>query len=94
MRPLDLFRCAVAEIGDASAVELSAHLQERHGFKIEPAFIPLFKATLRDLERTTRLRQEAKTDQQIAGCSWRCPLASTAAGDVSISSLFWSSFSG
>ena len=60
MKPLDLFRCAVAEIGDASAAELSAHLAKKHGVKIEPAFIPVFKATLRDLERTTRLRQAAK----------------------------------
>jgi hypothetical protein len=32
----------------------------KHGVKIEPAFIPLFKATLQDLERTSKLRQEAK----------------------------------
>jgi hypothetical protein len=31
--------------------------------KIEPAFIPVFKATLRDLERMARLRQEAKAEQ-------------------------------
>ena len=63
MKPLDLFRCAVAEIGNVSAAELSAHLEKKHGVKIEPAFIPVFKATLRDLERTTRLRQEAKREQ-------------------------------
>jgi hypothetical protein len=60
MKPMELFRCAVAEIGYVSAAELSAHLEKKHGIKIEPAFIPLFKATLQDLERTTRLRQEAK----------------------------------
>ena len=59
MKPMELFRCAVAEIGDASDAELSAHLEKKHGVKIEPAFIPLFKATLQDLERTTRLRQAA-----------------------------------
>jgi hypothetical protein len=63
MKPIDLFRRAVAEIGDASAAELSAHMEKQHGVKIEPAFIPLFKATLRDLERTSRLRQEAKREQ-------------------------------
>jgi hypothetical protein len=41
----------VAEIGGASAAELSAHLEQQHGFKIEPRFIPLYKATLPDLER-------------------------------------------
>ena len=60
MNPMELFRIAVAEIGDVSAAELSAHLEKKHGVKIEPAFIPLFKATLQDLEKTTRLRQEAK----------------------------------
>ena len=46
MRPMELFRRAVAEIGDVSAAELSAHLEKKHGVKIEPPFIPLFKATL------------------------------------------------
>jgi hypothetical protein len=63
MKPIDLFRRAVAEIGDASASELSAYLEKQHGMKIEPAFIPVFKATLRDLERMARLRQEAKAEQ-------------------------------
>jgi hypothetical protein len=63
MKPLDLFRRAVAEIGDVSAEELSAHLEKQHGSKIELAFIRLFKATLRDLDRMTKLRQEAKHEQ-------------------------------
>jgi hypothetical protein len=63
MKPIDLFRCAVAEIGDASAAELSAYLEKRHGVKIEPAFIPVFRATLRDLERMARLRQDASPEQ-------------------------------
>ena len=63
MKPLDLFRCAIEEIGDVSAAELSAHLEKQHGVKIEPAFIPLFKATLQDLERTNQLRQDAKPTQ-------------------------------
>ena len=63
MKPIELFRRAVAEIGNVSAAELSAHLEKQHGLKIEPAFIPLFKATLRDLERMTRLRQEARPEQ-------------------------------
>lgn len=60
MKPMELFRRAIAEIGYVSAAELSAHLEKKHGVKIEPAFIPLFKATLQDLERTSKLRQEAK----------------------------------
>ena len=61
MKPMELFRRAVAEVGNVSAAELSAHLEKKHGVKIEPAFIPLFKATLQDLERTNKLRQEPKS---------------------------------
>ena len=60
MKPMEIFRHAVDEIGDASAAELSEHLEKKHGVKIEPAFIPLFKATLQDLKRTNRLSQDAK----------------------------------
>ena len=61
MKPMELFRNAVAEIGDVSADELSAHLEEKHDVKIDPAFIPIFKATLRDFEKTNKLRQDAKS---------------------------------
>ena len=60
MKPMDVFRRAVAEIGDVSAVELSAHLEKKHGVKIEPEFVPIYKATLKELERTDKLRQTAK----------------------------------
>jgi hypothetical protein len=60
MDRLDLFRRAVTELGDVSASELCAHIEKKHGVKIEPAYIPLYKACLRDLERTNELRQDAK----------------------------------
>jgi hypothetical protein len=59
-KPMGIFQRAVAEIGDVSAAELSDHLEKKHGVKIEPAFIPLFKATLRDFEKTNKVRQDAK----------------------------------
>ena len=61
MSPMETFRCAVAEIGYASAAELAAHMEKKHGVKIDPAFIPVFKATLQDLERMKKVRQSAKT---------------------------------
>ena len=61
MKPVELFRLALAEIGDVSPAELSAHMQKKHGVKIEPAFIPLYKATLQDAERMNKLRQDAKS---------------------------------
>ena len=60
MKPMELFQRAVDEIGDASAAELSEHLAKKHGVKIEPAFIPLFKATLKDLKRTKQVHHGAK----------------------------------
>jgi hypothetical protein len=61
MKPMEVFRLAVAEIGDVSAAELSAHIEKKHGVKIKPAFIPIYKASLKDLERTTKIRQNAKS---------------------------------
>jgi hypothetical protein len=61
MKPIELFRHAVAEIGDVSAAELSAHLEKKHGLKIEPAYIPVFRETLKELEKTAKLREEAKS---------------------------------
>ena len=60
MSPMEAFRCAIAEIGYASSAELAAHMQKKHGVKIDPAFIPVFKATLQDLEWVKKVRQGAK----------------------------------
>ena len=60
MTPMEVFRRAFAEIGEVSATHLSAYLEKKHGVKIEPAFIPLFKATLKDLEKANEIRQDAK----------------------------------
>jgi len=51
MNPMELYRCAIAELGDVSAAELSEHLEKKHGMKVEPAFIPIFKATLQNLRK-------------------------------------------
>jgi hypothetical protein len=60
MDRLELFRLAVAEIGDVSAAELSAHMEKKYGVKIPPAFIPVYKAALRDL--AGKLRQDGPKD--------------------------------
>jgi hypothetical protein len=61
MKPMEIFRLAVAEIGEVSAAELSAHLEKKHGVKIEPAYIPVFRETLKELEKTAKLREQAKS---------------------------------
>ena len=47
-------------INEPLAAELSAHLEKKQGVKIEPEYIPVFKATLKELEKTSRFRQDAK----------------------------------
>jgi hypothetical protein len=59
MQPLDLVRQALAENSTLTAAELSSHIEEKHGVKIEPRYIPLFKATLQQMEKTTQFRQES-----------------------------------
>jgi hypothetical protein len=51
MTKLELVEMALQELGDVSAQELSAFIEQKKGVKIEPKFIPVFKASLRD--RTT-----------------------------------------
>jgi hypothetical protein len=60
MTPMELFRHVLAEIGDVSATELSDYIEKKHGVRIEPLYVPLFKATVQDLDRISRTRQEAK----------------------------------
>jgi hypothetical protein len=59
MKPMDLYRCAVAELGNVSAAELSEHLQQKHGVAIDPACIPIFKATLQNLTKLKKATLEA-----------------------------------
>jgi hypothetical protein len=60
MTKLEAFRQAVAELGDAPAEELSSLIERRYGVKIEPRYIPLFRATVKDQENLTRLREAAR----------------------------------
>ena len=63
MSRTELFRLALAEIGDAPAAELSSFIQAKYGVRIDPRFIPVLRASLQDLERLTRLRQAARPVQ-------------------------------
>ena len=60
MDKLELVQIALRELGDVSAQELSAFIEKKHGVKIEPKFIPLFKASIRDKVRLEATRQAAK----------------------------------
>lgn len=56
MEPLCAYRLAVAELGDVPAERLTAHIAKKFGLKVEPRFIPIFRASLQDLEGVKRLR--------------------------------------
>lgn len=63
MNRTELFRLALAEIGDAPADEMSSFIQEKYGVRIDPRFIPVLRATLQDKERMARFRQSARPEQ-------------------------------
>lgn len=60
MNRLELVQQAMAEIGDANPEAFSQFLERRFGMKIDPKYIPLYKATLRDKERLARMREESR----------------------------------
>ena len=60
MDKMQAFRMAFAELGDAPAQELSSHIELKYGVRIEPRYIPLFRASAKDLEKLTRLREAAQ----------------------------------
>jgi hypothetical protein len=66
MNRMKIFRQALSELGDAPSQEMSSFIEKKYGVKIEPKFVPLFKATIRDMEKMTRQRQAAKKDQTSA----------------------------
>jgi hypothetical protein len=55
---LEIVRMALRELGEANAQELSAFIDERFHVKIEPKYIPLFKASIRDKDRMQALRDQ------------------------------------
>jgi hypothetical protein len=60
MDRMQAFRLAVAEMSDASAEQLASFIERKYGVRIEPKFIPCFRASLLDLERLTSLREAAR----------------------------------
>jgi len=60
MVKLELVQIALRELGEVTARELSAFIEKTHGVKIEPKFIPLFKASIRDRIRLEAVRQAAR----------------------------------
>jgi hypothetical protein len=60
MDKLELVQIALRELGGVPAQELSAFIEKRHGVRIEPKFIPIFKASIRDKLRLEAARLAAR----------------------------------
>lgn len=57
MEKLDMVHHAVRELGNVPAPELSSFIEKCHGVRIEPRFLPIYLASLRDLQRLESSRQ-------------------------------------
>jgi len=71
MRPMELFRRAVAEIGYASPAELSAHLEKKHGVKNRASIYPTLQgnsARFGKDEQTSPRRKTHPHGTTITGC--------------------------
>jgi len=57
MTSLEMVQDALHHLGDTSAEALAAFVWQHHGTRIEPRFIPVYRASLRDQERRAATRQ-------------------------------------
>jgi hypothetical protein len=53
---VEMVQAALAQLGDVSSRELSEFIERKLGVNIEPKFIPLFKASIRDKENLAMTR--------------------------------------
>jgi hypothetical protein len=66
MDKLELVQVALRELGNVSAQELSSFVARTHGVVIDPKYIPLFKASIRQHQRSTSVRQSARETAEQA----------------------------
>jgi hypothetical protein len=65
-----MVRLALTEVGDVPAPALADFIQQRFGVKIEPRFIPLFRASLRakgELEEARAMARAVLADKPAGG---------------------------
>ena len=51
MNMIEAVRLALAELGNVKSEELAAFVKDRYGLTVQPRFVPVIKATLRDKQR-------------------------------------------
>ncbi len=60
MNQAEAVRLAMAELGDASAEQLAAHIGTKYGLAVRPQFVPVLKATLKDKENLAEWRRKSQ----------------------------------
>jgi hypothetical protein len=60
MSKLEMVRQALEQLGEVPSVEISSFIQRCYGVRIDPKFIPIVRASLRELEMLQRFREEAR----------------------------------
>jgi hypothetical protein len=62
MNKVEMMQVALTELGAASAEELSAFLEKTYNVKVEPRFIAILRASVREKEMLENFRQAARTE--------------------------------
>jgi hypothetical protein len=60
MTKVDMMRKAMKELGDAPAEALAGYIENKNGVKIDPKFVPILKASVRERELLEAFRQKMK----------------------------------
>ena len=60
MDKLEMVQVALRELGDVKSEEITAFVEERFKARIEPKFIPLYKASIQAKARSEAVRQAAR----------------------------------
>ena len=55
-------RLALGKLGDRPSAHLAAFIEQRYGIRIDPKFIPIYKASVRDKERLKEARARARAE--------------------------------
>ena len=57
---LEMVQQALAVRGEAPSEEITAFIEQGHGVRIEPKFIPIFRATIKDKQLLEEKRRAAQ----------------------------------
>jgi hypothetical protein len=66
MEKVEAVRVALAELGAASDEAVSAFVQDRHGVVVNPKFVPVLRAMLKEREMMAAFRQKQAAERSSA----------------------------